>query len=141
MIYDLQRISRDSYNAFADILASGIQQHDQFKPQIANIFQILENSKHLLKNFMEVYQLPMSEHIDTFEEIINTSTELDTEIDNIFSSNTEIIIANTTDGILQPVSGYHFISSLRSLERVGDHCCNLIERAIYIQSGEKAIIK
>ncbi len=141
MIYDFERVSRDAYNAFVkmlDVPDSDISKlNDQYK-----VFETsIDNSKRLLKHFVNLYQSEENPSSDLLKKTIDESILLDNEIDDLFKASSEQVLSLVHNQGLEIESGYYLLSAIRSLERVGDHVCNLIERALYIQTGTKYEIK
>ncbi|MCY3410571.1 MAG: phosphate uptake regulator PhoU [Candidatus Heimdallarchaeota archaeon] len=138
MIYDIQRISRDALNAFKDILDIKGEDLNEFELKQINIFsEVVNKGKQLIEIFKQIYGANMREH-QNFNELIIQSINLDNEIDDIFDQIMNDIMNNKDINLR---TGVLILSANRSLERYGDHACNMIERAIYIQTGEKVEIK
>lgn len=141
MIYDLERVSRDAYNAFSKLLEIDHADLPHLKGQFDNFSKVVETSLKLLDHFKKVYSANEGLSAEVIKQIIEDSTVMDNEIDEQFSSSSANTLEHVKQHNLKVETGYSLLSAIRSLERVGDHICNLIERALYIQTGTKYEIK
>ncbi len=137
IIYDIQRISRDALNAFNDIISTDKNKFDLIRDEIKFISDNIRSGKELLDIFKTLYLTTTGEH-QTHHNLIEISIALDNEIDNRYDEIQRSILSKDEIDI---ETGVLILSANRSIERYGDHACNIIERAIYIQTGERVSIK
>ena len=95
----------------------------------------------MLSIFDELYTRKVWEKEHEFDDYIKRTEELDDVVDDLFENHSKVIIEEANQGKVDPHSAHRLLSAIRSLERVGDHCCNIVERAIYIRTGDKVHIK
>lgn len=146
LIYDLERISRDAKHVFDYFLLflDDREISDKSSDYMAKIFTDLkggvEAGQSLLKNFVKAFfsNKLSDEDRDT---LIATSREFDETIDDLFDKKIEELDKKTDDMVIENQTANAALFGLRSLERLGDHACNLLERSIYIQTGMKYSIK
>jgi phosphate transport system protein len=139
MIYDLERASRDSYNAFSTII--DIQNaSEQFHKETDLMGQSIQNAKEMLDIFITLYQKDGSERSFDYSPIVKQTTELDDKIDHHFEEHSKKVLERAKTGSMDPENALRYLSAIRSIERMGDHCVNLIERTIYVLTGDKIII-
>lgn len=137
MIYDLQRISRDALNAFQDVMQIDSNKIQIIYTEIEKLVKNIGVGIELLNIFRSIYLQNTVEHQE-FPQLMEKSIKLDNKIDDTYDKIVESVFQKENIGI---ETGVHLLSANRSLERYGDHACNIIERAIYIQTGDRVLIK
>ena len=139
IIYDLERISRDSLHTFEHFVnfVIAFQSGEMAKATLLNFFnRLYEGSKaiiRLLKQFEMIYFGTLSSDI---EKLLEEARANDTILDNLYQDGVREI--EQSDKVLgNNLTQNSALFGLRSIERVGDHACNLLERALYIQTAKK----
>ncbi len=139
IIYDLERISRDSLHTFEHFVnfVIAFQSGEMDKATLLNFFnRLYEGSKaiiRLLKQFEMIYFGTLSSDI---EKLLEEARANDTILDNLYQDGVREI--EQSDKVLvNNLTQNSALFGLRSIERVGDHACNLLERALYIQTAKK----
>lgn len=136
IIYDLERISRDSLHAFEFFDSSRDKQNDFPQSIFSDVLQTLNALRGIMDNFSSVYF--SDDFVATqVTELAQNTSNLDEQIDKLFEQEISEIHAGANAGKLNAESAHLLLFALRAYERVGDHACNLLERAVYVQTGEK----
>lgn len=140
MIYDLERISQNTLNAFRSVARISSENQEYFLMQVGLLRDSFTAVEALMKEFYGIYGAENIERHFDYSAIITSAIEQDDVIDNLFENHSKKIIKAANTGEIQADDAHYLLASIRSLERVGDHCCNLIEKAIYMQSGDRVTI-
>ncbi len=142
IIYDLERISRDSLHTFEHFVnfVIAFQSGEMDKTTLLNFFDELNKGSEaiirLLNQFERIYFDGKSIDIEKFLEEARTN---DTVLDNLYKNRVEGI-EQSDKVFVNNLTQNSALFGLRSIERVGDHACNLLERALYIQTAEKYVV-
>ncbi len=142
IIYDLERISRDSLHTFEHFVnfIIAFQSGEMDKTTLFNFFnRLYEGSKaiiRLLKQFEMIYFGTLSSDI---KKLLEEARANDTILDNLFQNGVKEI-EQSDKVFVNNLTQNSALFGLRSIERVGDHACNLLERALYIQTAEKYVV-
>ncbi len=141
IIYDIERISRDALHVYK-YFKNSIQLCDfQILSTLLNDVSItLDPLRRILNNFYTIY---FNDNIiqSKANMLAKTSSAFDEQIDNLYEQKIKDIYVMSNNGNLTTEAAHNLLFALRSYERVGDHACNLLERAVYIQTGNKIEVK
>jgi phosphate transport system protein len=146
LIYDLERVSRDAKHVFDYffLFLGDRNETEKSADYMISIFSDLTNgvksAQKLMKNFKLAF---FTENIEKqkIDEIIHESKTYDETIDKLFDDKIEELNKMTDNNVIENRTASAALFGLRSLERLGDHICNLLEKAVYVQTSEKVIIK
>jgi len=140
IIYDVKRISRDTSHSFAGLTSFIGKEAEAFKKQQNLFMDSINAASEMLDIFETIYRMEINETDYNFQKFIDKAEQLDDIIDDLFENHSKVIIEGSNNGDFEIKSAHKLLSAIRALERVGDHCTNIIESAIYIKSGVKVQI-
>jgi len=141
IIYDIQRIARDIVHSFEGLTIYAKENSANFKTHSEVFMDSINATKEMINIFEEIYQTEVRERDFDYQDYVEKTENLDDIIDELFEVHSKKVIEETKDGKVDPEAVHRLLASIRSLERVGDHCCNIVERSIYIISGDKIVIQ
>ncbi|WP_407355373.1 phosphate signaling complex protein PhoU [Methanolobus sp. WCC5] len=123
---DLERMSDLAVN-IAEITEKIEGEH--IKP-LVDIPRMAEIAENMLEQAMIAFE---NNYIDLAE----STAKRDDEIDRIFYATEKELIGMMIEDKEIITNASHLLFTLRYLERIGDHACNICESVVYIASGKR----